>query len=297
MTTPIDSSVDTSAETFDTLNGSAGTNVGDSVHGDSAQLDSEALAVTAPFVGQWNTLVSQTNWEKGKIISQWRTALIDSGAAPTIYSDETWCRQVGAVTSQHVGRLRRVFERFGKTQQSYPGLYWSHFLAAIDWDDAELWLEGAMRSNWSISEMRRTRWESAGGDPKHAPKDEELITSEVDDDFDSLVAEPEDETDREASDRIAASGPLAEDPDFGDADDAPSAKGDDDAPFETDSMDASAVDTSNPFTSLPELPLDIEEALESFKLCIVRHRSNQWSDFTQKQMLDVIEALKTFAMR
>lgn len=298
MTTPIDSFVDTSAEILDSVETSASNAAEGTTYADPAVLDSEALAVTAPFVGQWNTLVSQTNWEKGKIIAQWRAALVDSGATPTSYSDETWSRQVGAVTSQHVGRLRRVFERFGGTQQSYPGLYWSHFLAAIDWDDAELWLEGAMRSNWSISEMRKTRWESAGGDPKHAPKDEELITSEVDDDFNSLVAEPEDETDREASDRIESSGPLAEDPDFGDADQSYSDADDDgDAPFETESADASAVDTSNPFTSLPDLPLDIEEALESFKLCIVRHRSSQWADFSQKQMLDVIEALKTFALR
>ena len=27
------------------------------------------------FVGQWNRLVSTTNWEKGRIICQWRDAL------------------------------------------------------------------------------------------------------------------------------------------------------------------------------------------------------------------------------
>ncbi|MEQ1831365.1 MAG: hypothetical protein ABL921_35795, partial [Pirellula sp.] len=132
----------------------------------AADLDSHSLTVTAPYVGQWNTLISQTNWSKGKIISEWRSALIASDASTGCFSDETWTKQVGAVTSQHVGRLRRVYERFGQSYSSYPGLYWSHFLAAIDWDDAELWLEGAMRSRWSISEMRKTRWESNGGDPK-----------------------------------------------------------------------------------------------------------------------------------
>ena len=28
-----------------------------------------------PFVGRWNQLVSDTNWEKGRIIQQWREAL------------------------------------------------------------------------------------------------------------------------------------------------------------------------------------------------------------------------------
>ncbi len=265
----------------------------------AAELDPHAQTVTDPFVGQWHTLISQTNWEKGKIISEWRSALIDADAVSSSFSDETWAKQVGAVTSQHVGRLRRVFERFGTTSTSFPGLYWSHFLAAIDWDDAELWLEGAMQSHWSISEMRRTRWEASGSDPKHSPKDEELITSEIDDDYDALTAETEEESDREKRDRAESSGPLAEGPDFGDEDYNPSIAGQSqpgDAPFESESFDASK-EPGNPFIGLPDLPPDVADAMEQFKLCIVRHRSSKWADVTQKQMLDVLEALKLFADR
>lgn len=265
----------------------------------TADLDPQALTVTAPFVGQWNTLISQTNWEKGKIISEWRSALIAADASPSSFSDETWTKQVGAVTSQHVGRLRRVFERFGQTSASYPGLYWSHFLAAIDWDDAELWLEGAMQSNWSISEMRKTRWESSGGDPKHGPKDEELITSEVDDDFDALTAETDEEFDREKRDRAESSGPLAEGPDFGEEDSEPSMAGQSqpgDPPFESESFDASK-EQGNPFVGLPDLPPDVSDAMEQFKLSIVRHRASKWADISQKQLIDVLDALKMFADR
>lgn len=265
----------------------------------SADLDHHAQTVTTPFVGQWHTLVSQTNWEKGKIISEWRSALISSDAATNFYSDETWSMQVGAVTSQHVGRLRRVYDRFGQACSSYPGLYWSHFLAAVDWDDAELWLEGAMQSKWSISEMRRTRWESTGGDPKHAPRDEELITSEIDDDFDPLTAEVDEETDREKRDRAESSGPLAEGPDFGEEEYDPAMAGasqSGDPPFESESFDASK-ELGNPFVGLPNLPPDISEALEQFKLSIVRHRASKWSDISQKQMLDVLDALRLFVDR
>ena len=69
---------------------------------------------------------------------------------------------MGNVTPQHVGRLRRASERFGATRDGYPGLYWSHFQAALDWDDAEMWLEGAVQSDWSISAMRHRRWEAQG---------------------------------------------------------------------------------------------------------------------------------------
>ncbi|MCU0720642.1 MAG: hypothetical protein MUC83_13115 [Pirellula sp.] len=237
---------------------------------------------------------------KGRIISEWRAALVEANATVTDYSDETWSKQVGAVTSQHVGRLRRVYERFGATQVSYQGLYWSHFLAALDWDDAELWLEGAVRSGWSISEMRRTRWEASGGDPKHNPKDEELITSEVDDGFTSLKTQEEEEveSDRSTDDGIST-GKSYEDADFGDADEdnlnssgssQDAMQSDGDVPWEEDSKQL-----ANPFAALPTLPPDVADALEQFKLCIVRHRATQWADLSQKTMLDTLDALRAFA--
>ena len=109
------------------------------------------------FLGQWKRLVSTTNWDKGRIIYEWRQALIETGAAQGEYSDEAWSQRVASVTPQHVGRLRRVFERFAQVRESYDGLYWSHFQAALDWPDAEMWLEGAVQSDWSISEMRAAR--------------------------------------------------------------------------------------------------------------------------------------------
>ena len=116
------------------------------------------------FLGQWKRLVSTTNWEKGQIIH--------GGARPCArvvpaseFLDDAWSRRVANVTPQHVGRLRRVFERFAAARGNYPGLYWSHFQAALDWDDAEMWLEGAVHSDWSISEMLEKRWEVAGTMP------------------------------------------------------------------------------------------------------------------------------------
>lgn len=270
-------------------------------------IDEQALEWSEPFVGRWQTLISQTNWEKGKIIVEWRQALVEQSAMVTAYSDEAWSKQVGAVTSQHVGRLRRVFDRFGESHGSYRGLYWSHFLAALDWDDAELWLEGASRSDWSVSQMRRTRSESMGGDPAETLRDEDLIASELDDGFVGLVEEDEDDakdvrSDRDASDRIE-SGVLAEGPDFGDEDRADDAIGsgsnDLDGAGDAYGVDGDAVVASsvNPFSELGALPLDIADALEQFKLSIIRHRASRWSEMSQSQMLTVIDALRDFASR
>ncbi len=135
---------------------------------DSALIDS----TSEQFLGQWKRLVSTTNWEKGEIIHAWRTALEAADAPVSEYSDDAWSRRVGNVTPQHVGRLRRVFDRFGGVRDDYQGLYWSHFQAALDWDDAEMWLEGAVQEGWSISEMRHKRWETRGGGEEE-PRDAE----------------------------------------------------------------------------------------------------------------------------
>ncbi|MFM7929084.1 MAG: hypothetical protein ACKO9Q_15360, partial [Pirellula sp.] len=129
---------------------------------------------------------------KGRIIAQWRAALIASGVPANQYSDEAWATRVGHVTCQHIGRLRRVYDRFGETYGEYPKLYWTHFWAAIDWDDAELWLEGASRSRWSISKMCRMRAESmqlADGQTIDSVVTNETnrIESETDDGFISQV--------------------------------------------------------------------------------------------------------------
>ena len=96
----------------------------------------DAHGASQPYVGMWQRLISRTNWEKGSIICEWRDALVADGAPASDYSDETWGRLVGGVSSQHVGRLRRVYRRFGETHDKYQGLYCSHFCAAIDWNDA-----------------------------------------------------------------------------------------------------------------------------------------------------------------
>jgi hypothetical protein len=273
------------------------------------ELDSASVALSESFVGRWQKLVSQTNWEKGRIIAEWRSALIAGKSPVTAYSDESWARQVGDVTSQHVGRLRRVYERFGESQSSYAGLYWSHFLAALDWDDAELWLEGAARSDWSVSQMRRTRSEAMGGDQSASERDEELITSELDDGFVGLAPEEDDtaggrnddeddiRSEKDSNGRIE-SGPLAEGPDFGDEESENIASYDS---SDTSSGLAESFEESgeqgNPFADLGQLPPDVADALEQFKLCVIRHRSSNWSDFSQSKMVLVVDALRSFVTR
>lgn len=259
----------------------------------------ELAAASEPFVGRWNHLVSTSNWEKGRIIIQWRTALEETGADVTEFSDEAWSRRVGGVTSQHVGRLRRVYHRFGENFDKYEPLYWSHFFAALDWEDAEMWLEGAIQSGWSVSAMRRERWQTVeGGDPASQPKDNEIVSTEKDEDFEPATEESPSAANQRTEFTEENLGPRHEGPDFGDEDDVPFGDDADDS-FDADPasiLGSKIPDQARPFEHLGELPEDMADALESFKLSIIRHKSNNWEEISLDDTLAVLDALKFLAM-
>ncbi|WP_153555465.1 hypothetical protein [Roseimaritima sediminicola] len=270
----------------------------------AGQLDATGEDATAfddasePFVGQWQRLVSSTNWEKGRIIGQWRGALIEAGAHPTEYSDEAWARRAGGVTAPHVGRLRRVYDRFGKEHESYPGLYWSHFLAALDWDDAPMWLEGAVRSGWSVSQLREQRWQATGGDPKAQPQAAEVVDVDLDEDvvMPAQGGGGRGEFDDKEPAGVSA-GPDYEGPDFGDEDDISGARGCDPAGAalaepEPPQDEAPQADLIQPFRNLPELPEDLNDAVESLKLAILRHKATQWEAVKAEDVVRYLVGLR-----
>ncbi len=246
---------------------------------------------SAEYVGRWNHLVSTTNWEKGQIIYLWRQSLADAGAPLQTYSDEAWARCVGNVTGQHVGRLRRVWEQFGQAYQQYPDLYWSHFQAALDWNDAEMWLEGAVQNGWSVSQMRTQRWEALGAPADQRPRDEDVITAELDED-----ANPDDDS---TDDAVSTSTGIVHD--FEQDETAVDEPGDavDAVPFDAPDTDADShttIDPVRPFENLSQLPDDLAEAFESFKLAILAHKLTGWQEISCGEVLAVLDALKQLAL-
>lgn len=247
------------------------------------QMPNEIDNASRPYVGQWHTLISTTNWEKGRIISEWRAAKQKAGEEVSEYSDEAWAALVGEVTSQHVGRLRRVFDKWGDTYGEYDGLYWSHFHAALDWDDAEIWLEGAVQKGWSISQMRKAR------DKAHGKADD-----------DSNVTQGKVSRDDHAD---AGGGELAAVADVDEEEypetDSP-ARSSHEAGCERDDMPAAERNTSSekhrPFESLGELPDDLADAFEAMKLAILAHKLSSWEDVSRDDVLGALEALKALAV-
>jgi hypothetical protein len=252
------------------------------------------------FLKQWDRLVSSTNWEKGRIIHDWRTSLVASQASPTQYSDEAWSRRVGNVSGQHVGRLRRVFERFGPVQASYANLYWSHFQAALDWNDAEMWLEGAVQNGWSVAQMRSSRWLAMGAPDELRPRDSDVVTAELDEDFSDRqaalteIAEPRG-SNPSRYDGVDLGPDFNQGPDFGDEPAEQMAGG---VPFDADAAEYPGETPERvlrPFENLPDLPPDVGEAFENFKLAILRHKVSGWSEVSLADMLSALDALAEFA--
>jgi hypothetical protein len=277
------------------------------VSGQSHRSDDVAATDAAgKFVGQWNRLVSTTNWEKGRIICQWREALIEAAAPVTDYSDEAWSQLVGGVTSQHVGRLRRVYQRFGEVRQQYDGLYWSHFQASIEWQDAEMWLEGAIHNGWSVSQMRGKRWETLGK-PGEAPTEEDAALAD-----DGAESAPfEEDSAEEIGESVSGStasmtsieSPAKRQAERDDAD------GDENEDAERDSnVSASRSSTqhespkSSPKTrsrlgvEVHDLPDDLADAFEQFKLAIIAQRRLSWSETTPESVLECLDALRELTL-
>jgi hypothetical protein len=250
---------------------------------------------SAPYLGQWHRLVSTTNWEKGRIIQEWRTALSTADAPASEYADEAWSRRVGNVTGQHVGRLRRVFERFGPVAAEFPRLYWSHFQTALDWDDAEMWLEGAVQSRWSVAEMRRQRWETQGAAAGRAIDEAALASDSPDEDF-----APFDAIETSSGATSAASTGVgdrdADSDDIGHRAGAADRSIESDAEEDSPAVEERAAAKPAPFAHLAELPEDLGEAFESFKLAIVRHRLAGWHEAARDDVLAALDALRELAL-
>jgi hypothetical protein len=255
-----------------------------------APLDQSLVTASQPFVGQWNRLVSTTNWQKGRIIIAWRESLIGQGVAVTEYSDEAWSRLVGGVTGQHVGRLRRVSQRFGETFEQYAGLYWSHFQAALDWTDAEMWLEGAVQNGWSVAQMRHQRWETLGQVEADRPRAADVVANETDEDFEpGRTAEPVPHTIAGEYSDVQA-GPRLEGPDFGD--DATGRGKSSDDYDDAQEPGGPKAELVRPFENLPELPDDLAEAFDAMKLAILRHKTSGWEAIAAADVLRSLDALK-----
>lgn len=268
--------------------------------------------LSADSLGRWNRLISRTNWEKGELIHRWRTRLRDAGFSNAFYSDEIWAKRVGNVSPQHVGRLRRVFERFGENGSSFASLYWSHFQAALDWDDADQWLSEASNSQWSVATMRIKRWETLGEPMELKPKERDVILSELDEDVNpyndshsemilegsSSRIEPTEKKQRSDEDDIPFD-PNDVEPFDGEHGGSTAKNGNGKESKEKSAKntdDSTVITTGEALAKLGtfnDLPDDLREACEQLKIALLSHKLSGWKDVEQQRVLSLLNILRT----
>jgi hypothetical protein len=263
---------------------------------DAAVLSSPVIEeVSSDFISSWNRLISMTNWEKGKLIHNWRAKLLENGLPRQIYSDESLAKRLGNVSGQHIGRLRRVYERFNTTFENYTGLFWSHFQAVLDWDDAENWLANASENQWSVATMRLQRWEAIGSPSGQKPNDADIIMADPDEDVnpyndsDTVLdgnrksVEPNRDKDKKKKGEGGSGSGGSTSGDSGDAD----------QDYGNFSSPAEAFAQMKQMKDLPE---DLKEAFEQLKVVILSHKVSGWREVEPQRILTFLNAMKVVVM-
>lgn len=128
-----------------------------------AHVDSEE-----ELVNRAQEAVSHCRWVVGECAAQW-TQRYARGR-----TDGDFAILIG-LTGDQVYQRRRVWETFAETRGSFPALKWSHFYAALNWDDAADCLRWAEDTHSTVAEMRAWRRAQRGEDLTVEAVEEEAI--------------------------------------------------------------------------------------------------------------------------
>lgn len=109
------------------------------------------------LIQQARDAVSQCNWVVGECAAKW-TARYAKGRTDADFG------QLVGLSGDQIFQRRRVWERFGGSYVEYPGLKWSFFYVALNWDDADDCLAWAREGDATVSEMRAWRRAQRGED-------------------------------------------------------------------------------------------------------------------------------------
>ena len=128
----------------------------------------------ASLISRAQVAVSHCNWEVGECAAIW-TKRFARGRTDADFA------ALVSLSADQVYQRRRVWETFADVYANYLTLKWSHFYAAINWDDAAECLQWADDVQAGVAEMKAWRRAQRGEDLDAPPMDEAL---------DGLSAEP-----------------------------------------------------------------------------------------------------------
>ncbi len=150
------------------------------------------------LVSRAQEAVSMCRWVVGECASKW-TQRYARGR-----TDGDFAVLIG-LSGDQVYQRRRVWESFAPLREEFATLKWSHFYAALNWDDARDCLSWAEETHSTVAEMRAWRRAQRGEDLSIDPIEEEAVRY--------VPAEPEFVRDAEHADGSAAGGSSRSAPD------------------------------------------------------------------------------------
>lgn len=128
----------------------------------------------ASLIARAQVAVSRCNWEVGECAAMW-TKRFARGRTDADFA------ALVSLSADQVYQRRRVWETFGDVSGNYSTLKWSHFYAAINWDDAAECLQWADDVQAGVAEMKAWR---------RAQRGEDLSAPAMDEALDGLPTEP-----------------------------------------------------------------------------------------------------------
>ena len=156
-----------------------------------------------------------------------------------------------------------------------------------------MWLEGVVQNKWSVSGMRKQRWETLGK-VGNEPVDSDIVVSESAEEAQSLALSEN----ARSNDRDYMEGPVHEGPDWGDEERPAGNSSSNTATLDEEpksDLEIEAPHEVRPFESFTDLPDDVMEAASDFKVAIIRHKADQWSEISRNDMVALLDALKRLA--
>ncbi len=128
----------------------------------------------ADLVSRAQLALSHCNWEVGECAATWTTRFARGR------TDGDFGAQIG-LSADQVYQRRRVWETFADVRDNYSQLKWSHFYAALTWDDAAECLQWAEEIRATVAEMKAWR---------RAQRGEDLSTAGAEEPISILLGEP-----------------------------------------------------------------------------------------------------------
>jgi hypothetical protein len=140
----------------------------------SGSAESVREETEASLILRAQVAVSHCNWEVGECAAVW-TKRFARGRTDADFA------ALVSLSADQVYQRRRVWETFADVYKNYVTLKWSHFYAAITWDDAAECLQWADDVHAGVAEMKAWR---------RAQRGEDLHEPAMDDALDGLPSEP-----------------------------------------------------------------------------------------------------------